>query len=515
MKKRFLAGAMALLTSVSLLAGCGDDSAAGDGSAAGSGTGAEASGDSAGSNGEAEHIIVTYVTAGTTPADMQLVQDAVNEITVPKIGVEVEFSTIALSSTYTNYTTSIAGNERMDLMLILWQDSASYYRNGSILPLDDLLAENAPTLSALGEEFPIFARANGEIFGVAPLDPTYGTQPALLMKSEYMEGKEVKDMYSAADLTELFAAIKEEHPDIYPLGALGNSITSTNSLFAFLGGAPLDSLGASLRSGVLLSTNSTEIVDLFETEEYYNFLKQMKEWYDAGYIMTDAATTDSTIFELISSGVIASQPNSYNPVVLVGAEQSFGELEILNTTDMYYGSVNASSICWTVPVTSGAPEAAVKFLDCLYSDSELQNLIQWGIEGTHWEKTDVEGTIQFANGYNADTTPYYTQFGVWGDRRGEYSLSADVNRESNDAYTAKAMENPTKAVGYVYDATNMQNQIMQIDAVLTQYLPSLETGSVKDLDGTYQEMVSALKTAGIDEVIADNQAQYDAWMAQQ
>lgn len=511
MKKSLLKGVAAILVAAVMLTGCGGNSPAGDGT---DGSSTEAAAVDNGTE-ETKHIIVTYVTAGTTPTDMQMVQDAVNDITIPDIGVEVEFMPIALNSTFTNYTTSIAGGERMDLMLTLWQDAASYYRNGSILPLDDLLAENAPALSSLSEEFPILAEANGEVYAVAPLDPSYGTQPAVLMKSDYLEGIEIKDMYSQDDLTELFAMIKEAHPELYPFGAVGNSVTSTSTIYAFVGGTPIDVLGASIRSGVLLSTDSTEIVNLFESDEYYNFLKLMKKWYDLGYIMTDAATTDSTIFELISSGVVGSQPNSYNPVVLASAEQSFGDLEVLKTADIYYAATNPSSICWMVPVTSGEPEAAVKFLDYLYSNSQLQNLIQWGIEGIHWEKTDTEGVIQFANGYTADTTPYYTQFGVWGDRRGEYSLSPEVNRESNDAFTAAAMKNSTKAVGYVYDSTNMQNQIMQIDAVLTKYMPTLETGGVSDLEGTYEKFIAELKTAGIDEVIADNQAQFDKWLSQQ
>lgn len=518
MKKRILAVAMALLTSAALLAGCGErpegkGSVAEESITAGSKTGSQAEGND--TNGETKQIIVTYVTAGTTPADMQLVQDAVNEITIPDAGVEVQFSPIALNSTFTNYTTSIAGGERMDVMLILWQDAASYFRNGSILPLDDLIAENAPHLAELSKTYSILAKLAGESFGVAPLDPTYGTQPSVFMKTDYLDGIEVKDMYTPAELTDVFAAIKEAHPEVYPFGAVGNSVTSTSTLYSFVGGTPMDTLGGSIRSGVLLSTDSTEIVDLFETEEYYNFLKLMREWYEKGYIMTDASTTDSTIFELISSGVVGSQPNSYNPGVLVSAEQSFGDLEVLKTGELYYGSLNPASICWTVPVTSKEPEAAVKFLDCIYSNSDLQNLIQWGIEGTHYEKTDIEGVIQFANGYTADTTPYYTQFGVWGDRRGEYTLSPEVNRETNDAYTAEAMKNPTKAVGYVYDSTNMQNQIMQIDTVLTKYLPSLETGSVSDLEGTYKSFIDELKAAGIDDVVADNQAQFDEWMAQQ
>ena len=42
-----------------------------------------------------------------------------------------------------------------------------------------------------------------------------------------------------------------------------------------------------------------------------------------------------------------------------------------------------------------------------------------------------------------------------------------------------------------------------------QVIPALESGRV-DLDSSYPEFIQALKDAGIDTVIADKQAQFDA-----
>ena len=50
--------------------------------------------------------------------------------------------------------------------------------------------------------------------------------------------------------------------------------------------------------------------------------------------------------------------------------------------------------------------------------------------------------------------------------------------------------------------------------MVAQYLPSLESGSV-DLDTYYPEFIDALKAAGVDEVIADKQQQFDEWRAKQ
>lgn len=528
MKRKCISRILAAFLVVGMLAGCGNSagttkSAADSGAAestADKGTAESAadtkSGDSGKeASGEAEKIVVTYVTQGTTPTDMQVVQDAVNAITVPDINVEVEFMPIALASTYTNYSTYIASGERVDLMLLLFQDGSTYYRNGSIEPLNDLLDSYGSTISKLGETYPILASEDGEVYGIGPVNPYYGNTGSIYVKKEYLKGVEYeeKEQYTYADLTEIFAAMKKANPDVYPYGAVGNSITSSSSTYALVGGV-VDPLAASIRSGVLMSTDSTEIVNLFETEEYYNFLKQVKEWYDAGYIMTDAATTDSTIFELVKSGVAGSQLNLYNPIVHADEISIMGDVEVFKVTENYYPSSTANTICWTVPVVSQAPEAAMKFLDYTFENADLMNLIQWGIDGTHWKMTDSEGVIDFAEGIDGDTSGYYNTFGVWGDRREQYVWSEVANKDANKAYTDSAMSNPTKAVGYAYNSSAMTNQIAAVDAVLTQYMPSLETGSVSDLDTVYEEFLSALKTAGIDEIIADNQAQFDKWLAQ-
>ena len=157
----------------------------------------------------------------------------------------------------------------------------------------------------------------------------------------------------------------------------------------------------------------------------------------------------------------------------------------------------------------------MKFLNYLYEDYDLDNLIQWGVEGKHYVKTDKESVIAFPDGVDATTSGYYNTLGLWGDMRELYAWSDVSNREANDKFTEKSFKNKTKASGYSYDSSNMTNQVVAIDTVLQQYLPALETGSVSDLDGTYKKMLSALETAGIKDVIADNQSQFDDWLAEQ
>ena len=71
----------------------------------------------------------------------------------------------------------------------------------------------------------------------------------------------------------------------------------------------------------------------------------------------------------------------------------------------------------------------------------------------------------------------------------------------------------SKAFGYAFDAEAYSTQAAGISAVLAEQLPLLNAGQVEDVDAAIEKLVADLQTAGIDEVIAANQEQLDAYLA--
>ena len=58
----------------------------------------------------------------------------------------------------------------------------------------------------------------------------------------------------------------------------------------------------------------------------------------------------------------------------------------------------------------------------------------------------------------------------------------------------------------------MQNEAAAVSNVVDQYLKPLTYGDV-DPDELYPQFIEALKTAGIDKIIADYQQQANDWLA--
>ena len=520
MTKRMLAAALAAVMTASMLAGCGSSNDSGN-KDANAGNTANATTDNSGdaSNGEIEHIIMTYLTVGMTPQDLGKVQDAVNEISREKIGVEVEFKDVAIPDTFSNYSLWIGSGEQIDLMQIAFQGINNYVNSGQLLALDDMLDTDASYLKGLSEEFPITDGAviNGATYGIQPVSPTYGFRGGIVAREDYFNetGETLKDEYTWDEVTNILEKIKENHPECYPYCALGSGVGSTATNYGFF--AEMDNCGATAASGSLLSSDSTTIENVFATEGYKNYVLMMRDWYEKGLIMPDAATTDAITSELMSSNKCVAYSMNVQPIQTVGTEASYGWKSVaLNVTDGYYPSISASAgTYWTVPITSAHPDAAMKFLNLMYEDQDVADLLKSGIEGEHYVKTDKDYVIAYPDGVDSSNPPYSQPLGLFGDRRYELSFGEGASVEENEAWTENNKKKEYKDFGYNYDTSAMTNQLIAVNTVLDQYLPSLETGSVENVEDVYNQFIAALESAGINDIIADNQAQFDAWLAQQ
>lgn len=467
--------------------------------------------------GNPDHVIVTYLYMTTEPADLGIVQDAVNEITIPAINVEVEFKPLGIGDSFTNYSLWISSGEVVDLMMLAFQDIKTYANSGQIEPLDELLTpETTPTAVKLMDEFPIATTVQGEIFGVTPVGVNYGNKPGLVFREDYFEetGYEKKDIYTMEDLTNIFASVKEKHPESYPFCLLGSSITAGITYYNMLNKADIP--GGNVIAGALLNEDDEMLINLFESDEYKAWLQQMADWYDAGYLLPDAATTDSSSNELMSSGKVACYAMHQKPEQFMASNAYNFTLTSVPTSNAYIGSSSSGTggTNWVVPVTAKNPEAAVKLLDYLFENHDLSNLIMYGIKDDHFAIADADnGLIEFANDYDGTTSPYYNQLGLWGDRRYEYTFDASATRAAHDAFTEEAMSNKFKSYGFVFDSTSVSNQIIACQSVLDQYQKALETGSLGNAwEETYNKMIEQLQTAGIDQVMQECQKQFDTFL---
>ena len=109
--KKILAITLALVMVLSLFVGCGNKAASGE--------------------GEVTKIVVAFPTWSGAPADLQMIQDAMNAISVPAIGVEATLMVVDFASYGQQMTLMMSGDEQLDVISNLGTSYATNIRTAT------------------------------------------------------------------------------------------------------------------------------------------------------------------------------------------------------------------------------------------------------------------------------------------------------------------------------------------------------------------------------------------------
>ena len=162
-----------------------------------------------------------------------------------------------------------------------------------------------------------------------------------------------------------------------------------------------------------------------------------------------------------------------------------------------------------VAYTSKNPEAAVEFLNLMYTNEELANLFIWGIEGRDHIIND-DGTVS-----KTENTQYECETFFYGNpllARPQKEKGADYNELCEEAIGEQLY---SKYMGFVCDTEPITNALTACYNAKLEYMPSLICGSSGDWEADYEAFVQKLEDCGIEDVISYYQEQLDAWLATQ
>ena len=163
-----------------------------------------------------------------------------------------------------------------------------------------------------------------------------------------------------------------------------------------------------------------------------------------------------------------------------------------------------------VSANSKHPDKAVKFLEVLNTDPEVKNLLTYGIEGVHYEKTG-DNSIALLDASSRYATDYYTL--------GNHFIMYTVDPQAKDLWeqyeTFNDEAKPSVMVGFSFSNEKVKTEYASVMSVTAQYLPQLFTGSAADVDQTVAEMNEKLYAAGLQKIIDEMQSQVNEWAKNQ
>ncbi|WP_336772500.1 ABC transporter substrate-binding protein [Paenibacillus sp. MMO-58] len=497
--KKSLAVSSALLLAISLtLSACGGNNG---------NNGSESKGSNASSapSGKIDELTIAF--PGTSPQDLKLVEDEINKITEQKIQAKVRLTSISGGEWVQQTNLMLTSNEKLDLMFVSGALYNSMVSKEQLVPLDELLDKYGEGIkSAVGEDYLSAAKVNNKIFAV-PSVRDMAAYYGITMRKDLVDkyGIDTASIKTLDDLDGVLKTIKdgEGFAPLIPSGA-GQTYLD-NYLF-------YDRLGDGI--GVLPGyDNGLKVVNLYETQEYKDLLTRLRDWYQKGYIMKDAGTNKTTPWELIKSNKGFAYIAGMKPGFAEQESQAAGTplvaIELLPSVAM---TSTVTGAMWGIPVNTKLEDKAVQFLNLMYSDKAIVNLLDWGIEGKHYVKSqDGENVIDYPQGVDATTTGYNMPYGwMFGNQFLSYVMKGNDPAIWSKTEEFNKAANRSKAMGFGFDPTPVKTEYAAVSNVITQYKMPLETGSV-DPEKVLPEFISKLKAAGIDKIIAEKQKQLDAW----
>jgi len=466
-----------------------------------------------GNNALEPYEIVMAFPARSEPKDLQLVQEEISKITKEKINATVKLLAINYGAWQQQTMLMLSGNEKLDIMIGGGATYSQDVAKGNFLAIDDLLAKyGQDAVNALAEQDPKFieaARIQGALYGV-PMIKDLADEYGFTIRKDLVEkyNIDLSSVKSFDDLDPILQTLKDNEPDIWPMTRYGGSVIDTISP------AYMDPLGDGF--GVLPNhDNGLKVVNWFETPEYEQLLKMVRRWYEAGYLHKDIATTTEYAASMVRAGKAASFIQHMKPGIAEQETRSTGkEMVSVALKPAVSTTGKIQRYVWTIPNTARNPERSMMFINLLYTDKDIMNLLAWGVEGKHY--VIAEGNvIDFPQGVDATNTGYGINQGYM---FGNQFLTYVWKGTDPTIYEQLAKFNQgaikSKALGFTFNADNVKTEVAAVTNVQKQYKVALETGTV-DPATQLPEFITQLKAAGIDKIIAEKQRQLDEWAKQQ
>ncbi|MCD8154215.1 MAG: ABC transporter substrate-binding protein [Clostridiales bacterium] len=467
-----------------------------------------------------EEIYMVLPTYGYVSEDMELVTDAMNEISIRECGVKVNYIFADVTDMETVCELRLEAREEIDLMPCMQVKTLLHYvSQGTIAPLDELLEDEGKDILAVypdKEWEPL--RLNGEIYAVSPMQEITNYE-GFLVREDILAAlqitlEEIVGDYNYEKNVSI-EAIDEMLTPVLEMVAASSEILEDGTYVRdkkIVSGAAdyggvfsqcqlIDYEGFGNTFGVTVN-QSDQIVNLYETEEYISMAKLVQKWQQAGYIYNlDEKITENSVKVYQNGDALG-----------VFSDTTPGKAESLTYSSGYStASITLTKTCltselqlmgnWVIPENSSKKTAAMKILNLMYSDADYVNLYLYGIEGIHYTLNKDESVHKISEDYN--------QSMKWMFGNGYLALKEEGIVETQ---TEDSEKEYSRYYGFVYNGQDLEEEISSLQKILDNYLPDIENGIVEDVDASLEEMNQKLYAAGLQEVMADKQKQLDLWL---
>jgi len=515
--KRILALAICILLAVCLFAGCGGGGADPD-----------------------KNVTLVWAMSSSKQEDFDKVNEKIQEKLaelLPNTKLELMLDTSMASK----WSLWMAGGEVIDIAHAGYvTDIQTEINAESYMPLDDLIEEYAPTIKeqkdGMFKDLYNCGTYQDELYAI-PIPQIYVKETLTITipdaLTQYMDvAGVINECYASTTTTEkvyelLDSFLKKSKEakaiDTEKISDLINPETMYDLAkrgYEFIGGE------YSSACYKMTADGDVKIEDFHKTKEFKDYIKWMSKWYKEGFISKDILTGGGA-----GSRCYIIECHNLDRMN-EGADHTYSKLDGSVGIDRRYLCVTSPekdfrgssqlgylSTYIAIPTTSENPERAMQFIELLYSEkgADLLNLINYGIEGTHYEKrSDTEITAFDYQGQATSGSKYGIPPWMTANMFNSYIINpytAETKEYAVDYFKNKNPKRPTTPMyGFSFDSTKLTLKLSNIGLVNQEYEFQLTSGVYEDYASVYDALIKKTEEAGLNEIIAEYQAQADKYL---
>ncbi len=508
----------------SLLVGCGGSDTDGQGAADN-----DAQTEQSGDTGEAEGtgvpteidmeeepytVAIQVVTLpGTEFEGEEEREAAINASKVHAINCKVDIQEIWISEIANTTSMAIAGDEKIDLVHVATVSPLSSMVGSDMLydmNTDNLLQNRGQQLVSIFGDLLETGNVNGQQLAVPAKVYNANARGIAYNKTMADElGITIPDTITWDELDGILHEVHEKNPEVMAYFT-GNG--ELNYLYWLNGYA---TFGTESSYGVVLDpNNSTTVENLYASDLFKDYCLTAWKWTQDG-VQPGDPTDSNTAQDYFNAQKL------FSAVVTVNEEQksTWGSSAAQNGFEVGWaqlvgatiGNADITEYMWGIASNSERPDKAMDFLNFLYSNGEVANILRYGIADVNFTFAEGSENVIIPNG---SYLPLFYQGGHPEDMYIQAPAGEDYI-ELTKTFNESATVSPL--AGYMFDDSDYQTEASVIYSTILEYLPRLQNGMCESEDATLaliDEFNAKLGASGINDVIAANQAQLDAYLAQ-
>ena len=508
--KKILSALLAMIMVFSLAACSGNSgSAATDATPAATSAGKA---DSPAATGEVYKVKLGFPTMQAFPneTEVEKVQNFINAHLRDDLGItdfELDLQFISLFDYATNMNMDLASGATWDIVYTMG-DLPTAVTNGYFTDLTPYLDNELKGAVDVIKDWLACGTIDGTVYAI----PCYKGQVLswkYIYDEAYGDAYDMSKVHDLDSLTEALAAMKAKYPD--------ETFEVFNNQFINL--TSFEDHTSVVGTYTATVGDSTQLVNYFATDSFKRGVELAYQHRQAGYSDPEGSTNTQSHDALVMSGSSKG--------VVMGHAYSIETVDQMFTMNNTYGAtfksveigrsdMSTNTLTYGIPYTSKNPAAAAKMLNLIWTDEVVANALIYGLEGESWEWNADHTSIQYPEGLSINTVPYTALYtcGCFGNQFLLYGFDGNTS-ESDKAFMKELLDEAwyPPLFGFMPSSEKVSTQVAAVSNVYNQYFKALFSDAVDDYDAMVKTLQDEMKAAGIEKIVAEKQAQLDAFLA--